>query len=201
MSEIKVEDYFPVTNAAVYGLEESIRGAKFPMATDVSKLNTELTDGIKNLAQCEKGTGHDQWLTGVIAQFDLTFTNKAWVEMERYSFVDFISSESTMHRIAKFDLDKQYNEYVDQDIIKIMKWKVHKYNVDKSDGVDPEKLKKEYLEILYSNPSGFMLTARLTTNYRQLKTIYAQRKTHRLPEWRQFCKWIETLPENELILN
>ena len=27
-----------------------------------------------------------------------------------------------------------------------------------------------------------------------LKTIYAQRKSHRLPEWRDFCAWIETLP-------
>ena len=57
-----------------------------------------------------------------------------------------------------------------------------------------EDLKKKYLEILYSNPCGFKLTAGMTTNYRQLKTIYHQRKTHRLPEWREFCAWIETLP-------
>ena len=58
---------------------------------------------------------------------------------------------------------------------------------------------EKYLEILYSNPCGFKLTARMTTNYRQLKTIYSQRKSHRLPEWRDFCKWIETLPLSELI--
>ena len=41
----------------------------------------------------------------------------------------------------------------------------------------------------------------MTTNYRQLKTIYAQRRTHRLPEWREFCAWVETLPmAKELIL-
>ena len=57
-----------------------------------------------------------------------------------------------------------------------------------------EDLKKRYLEILYSNPCGFKLTAGMTTNYRQLKTIYSQRKTHRLPEWREFCAWVETLP-------
>jgi hypothetical protein len=39
----------------------------------------------------------------------------------------------------------------------------------------------------------------MTTNYRQLKTIYSQRKTHRLPEWKEFCAWIETLPYSELI--
>ena len=57
-----------------------------------------------------------------------------------------------------------------------------------------------YLEILYNNPAGFRLTAGMTTNYRQLKTIYAQRKNHRLPEWREFCKWIQTLPHSELII-
>ena len=61
------------------------------------------------------------------------------------------------------------------------------------------KDKEDYLRLLYSNPCGFKLTARLTTNYRCLKTIYSQRKNHRLPEWREFCKWIETLPYSELI--
>lgn len=51
-----------------------------------------------------------------------------------------------------------------------------------------------YLDVLYNIPSGFRLTARMTTNYRCLKNIYRQRKTHRLPEWRMFCAWIETLP-------
>ena len=62
-----------------------------------------------------------------------------------------------------------------------------------------EEIKNKYLEILYNNPSGFTLTAKMITNYRQLKTIYSQRKNHRLPEWREFCKWIETLPYSELI--
>ena len=52
----------------------------------------------------------------------------------------------------------------------------------------------KYLEILYTNPAGMYLTARMTTNYQQLKTIYQQRKNHRLPEWRKFCEWCETLP-------
>ena len=44
------------------------------------------------------------------------------------------------------------------------------------------------------------LTASMTTNYRQLKTIYAQRRHHRLPEWQAFCDWIETLPYANLII-
>ena len=188
-----------VSNAQVYGLEESIRRAKYPMAVDTEVLNSEVTNGIKKLAQCAKGTGHDQFLTGIIVQFDLTFTVKAWTEAERYSFLDFISSQSTMHRITKFDLDKAYIDYVDPRMIEIMKEKVAFYN-----GI-PEDLTatraEAYLKVLYSNPCGMKLTAGMTTNYRQLKTIYAQRKTHRLPEWRAFCDWIETLPmAQELII-
>ena len=187
MSEYSVKDYDNITNTKVYGLDESIVRAKYPMSVDTSILNSDITKGILALSNCEKGTGHDQWLTGVIVQFDLTYTVKAWTEAERYTWLDFISSQSTMHRIAKFDLDNQYSEYTDPRSIAIVKELVEKYNETK----DPE----DYLRILMSNPCGFKLTAGMTTNYRQLKTIYAQRKTHRLPEWREFCAWIETLPK------
>lgn len=43
-------------------------------------------------------------------------------------------------------------------------------------------------------PNGFIITARMTTNYRELKNIYNQRNTHRLQEWRDFCKQLRELP-------
>lgn len=187
-----------VNNARVYGLEESIRRAKYPYATDTGLPSSELTPGITRLAQSEGGSGHDQWLTGVIVQFDLTFSNKAWVEAERYHFLDFVSSQSTMHRITKFDLDGAYNAYVDRRIVEIMKEMVDEYNRC-ADEMSPPDQKEAYLRILYSNPAGFQITAGMTTNYRQLKTIYRQRKDHRLPEWREFCRWIEMLPKSHLI--
>ena len=193
MSVYTVPDFGPVSNAAVYGLEESIVRAKFPMATDVAALNSDMTKGILALAQSAKGSGHDNWLNGVVVQFDLTFTVKAWTEAERYHFLDFVSSQSTMHRIARFDLDNQYDPHTDPRVVEIMKELVAKYNETQ----DPE----DYLRLLMTNPCGFKLTAGMTTNYRQLKTIYAQRRTHRLPEWRAFCAWVETLPlAAELIL-
>lgn len=192
---IQVPNCDIVHNAVVYGFDDSVRAAKFPMATELGDLTVDLTDGIASLAKAEPGSGHDQWLHGVIVQFDLTFSNKAWVEAERYHFLEFVSSQSTMHRIAKFELDYAYNEYTDRRIVEIMKEKVAAYNECK----DKEEKKRRYLEILYSNPAGFLLTARMTTNYCQLKTIWRQRRNHRLPEWRQFCKWIETLPHAELI--
>lgn len=183
-----------ISNVQVYGLEESIKRSKYPMSTDTSTCTTEPTKTTYSLGRASVGSGHDNWLNGVIVQFDLTFTNKAWVEAERYHFLDFVSSQSTMHRITKFNLDKAYIEYTDPRIIEIMQQLVDQYNADPT----PDN----YLKVLYSNPAGFKITAGMTTNYRQLKTIYYQRKNHRLPEWRVFTDWIETLPMfKELILN
>lgn len=182
-----------IDNIHVYGLENAVRGAKFPMATNVQNLNSEITNTTKKLGSCKTGTAHDQFLTGIIVQFDLTFTVKAWTEAERYHFLDFISSQSTMHRISKFDLNEQYIDYVDPRVIDIMNELKDKYNETN----DPE----DYLRLLYTNPCGFKLTASMTTNYRQLKTIYQQRKNHRLPEWRELCEQIEKLPHfKEIVL-
>ena len=197
MSEYLVPSCTCVSNARVYGLDESIRRAKYPMSVNIHSVTNDLTDGIVALARSSIGHGHDQWLTGVVVQFDLTFSAKAWVEAERYHFFDFVSSQSAMHKIASFDLDSSYNEYVDKRIIEIIKDKVSTYNALEDKTTD--EAKNLYLEILYSNPNGFELTAGMTTNYRQLKTIFVQRHNHRLPEWRTFCEWIKLLPKSELI--
>ncbi len=182
-----------IENVKIYDLKESIKASKYPMAVDIDRCNSDITDTVKNLAHSPKGEAHDQFLSGIRVAFDLTFSNKAWVELERYRFITFVSSQSTMHRIAKFDLSKQYNKYVDKRIIDIMEELKNTYN--KTHDIE------DYLKLLYSNPSGFELTARLTTNYRCLKGVYSQRKNHRLPEWREFCKWIESLPfSRELII-
>ena len=163
------------------------------MATDVKKLDSEITNRTITLGRSQIGTGHDNFLNGIIVQFDLTFTIKAWTEAERYHFFDFVSSQSTMHKIASFELDNQYIKYVDKRIIAIMNELKDRYNETKNT--------EDYLKLIYSNPCGFKLTAAMTTNYRQLKTIYYQRKNHRLPEWRKFCEQIKKLPYfKELIL-
>lgn len=189
-----------VDNIKVYDLEESIKASGYPMQTELD--SSKLTDkDIKRAIKLSKlgredNPAHAQFLTGIRVAFDLTCSNKMWVEAERYRFLEFISSQSTMHRITKFNLDESYNNYVDKRIKNIMKEKVDEYN----SMVDGEEKSKKYLEILYSNPAGFELTARMTTNYKCLANIYRQRKDHRLPEWREFCKWIETLPYSKELL-
>mgnify|MGYP007122069480 CR=1 FL=1 len=117
-----------------------------------------------------------------------------WTEAERYHFFDIVSSQSTMHKIQDMSIADNCIEYVSPVIIEEAERLRNEYNKVPS----PDN----FLQLVYSVPVGFQLTARMTTNYRQLKTIYYQRRNHRLPEWRdEFCPWIETLPMfKELVL-
>ena len=193
-----------IENVNIYDLEESLIASGYPMRTVAEMREPGEGDwkrGINLTKASDTNPAHAQFLTGVRVNFDLTCSNKMWVEAERYRFLEFVSSQSTMHRITKFDLTEQYNEYVVPRIINVMLEKVAEYNKIQSYLNDEkhqlaeneiqaiiENQKRLYLEILYSNPAGFQLTARMTTNYRCLRNIYLQRHDHRLPEWREFCK-------------
>ena len=61
------------------------------------------------------------------------------------------------------------------------------------------KEKKYWRAIIELLPIGFHLTANVELNYEVLTNMYKSRKNHKLDEWREFCKWIETLPYAELI--
>lgn len=180
-----------IENVKVYGMEDCFRASKFPFKTDLENVDGQITNTIKKLAKCPIGEGHDNYLNGIVVQFDLTFSNKAWVELQRYHFIDFVSSQSTMHCISKMDTQNMCNKYVTENTIA---------EVERLKGIYLQtKDNEDYLRLLYNIPSGFELTARMTTNYRQLKTIYKQRRNHRLPDWHVFCNWIETLPNRFLI--
>ena len=189
-----------VSNVRVYGLDEAIRAAKYPKAVELDGLTAELTKGIKACLNCPTGEGHDNALNGIIVQFDLTFSQKAWVELQRYHFIDFVSSCSTMHKLQNMNPRQQCNRYVDPRAIDVLQEKIDEYNrllkAKKEQGfaITDEELKRARLEMLYNIPSGFELTAAMTTNYRQLKTIYQQRRNHALPDWKMFCDFCETLP-------
>ena len=202
-----------ISNVKIYGLYESMVASGYPMLINPYTPNDfcEQIDGIDNvdligetttennntkravnLASTNIGEGHDNFLNGVIVQFDLKFTVKAWTEAERYHFLDFVSSMSSMHRLTKMDYDKVFCSYVTENTKNEMKRLLAEYNNNPCEDTR--------LTLLYNCPVGLQLTARMTTNYRQLKTIYRQRKNHALPEWKAFCKWIETLPWSELII-
>lgn len=182
-----------IQNVTISDLDRAIRASKFPMAADVNGVSTEMTKRQKALAQVPSGTGHDCFLKGITVAFDLTATNKMWIQLQRYHFGDIVSSQSTMHRLSKIDLEEALNIWVDPFIVERMKILQETYRLTGK----PE----DELRLLYSCPSGLKITARYVTNYLQLKTIYHQRKNHRLPEWKEFCAWVESLPRfKELVL-
>ena len=192
-----------ISNLKIFGLADSMWASGYPMSTEIGDLDEpsqSLTyyclykyykdsqdKAIQNaVARAERlgkatlGSGHDNYLNGCVAQFDLTFTVKAWTEAERYHFFDFVSSQSTMHRLQKMDVSKSCIEYVDGRVTDVVEELVRKYNENPT--------LENRLKMLYSCPTGLKLTARMTTNYRQLKTIYHQRNNHTLPECRRFCQ-------------
>lgn len=140
-----------------------------------------------------KGGGEDQFLTGIIVDFDLKIALKAWTQAQRYKFLNFVSSFSLMHRVTSLDISSGSNQYVYGNSLDTVKKLLARYN-DVKDGGDKELVEKAKLELLYNIPVGFELTAGMVTNYRCLKNMYKQRRHHLLPDWQYICDWIETLP-------
>lgn len=175
-----------ISNVEIRGLDAAVRCSKYPMLADVSGCTSDIIPRTEKLAAAPAGSGHDNFLKGIVVWFDLTFTVKAWTEAERYHFFEIISSQSTMHRINKMDYDKCMIKYVTENTKNELKRLQKIYNETQDS--------EDYLILLYNAPVGLQLTAGMVTNYQQLKTIYFQRRNHRLPEWKTFCEWCESLP-------
>ena len=177
-----------ITNLQVYDMHNSIRASGYPMKErlDFNSQHHYIDDldwkRAVSLASRESSEGHDNFLSGIIVSFDLTCTIKMWTEFERYHFAQIVSSQSTMHRLSKMQLDIACTPYTDSKIIERLQTLQKRYNEEPNES--------NFLTLLYSCPTGLDLTARVTTNYRQLKTILKQRHNHKLPEWRSFCKEI-----------
>lgn len=187
-----------VENIRIYGLCESVIASGYPMRTETTDmihhaLDDKEAERANRLSNAPIGSGHDNFLNGCVVQFDLTFSKQAWSELQRYHFIDFVSSQSTMHCIQDFKISDSCNKYVSDAILRELVCLRDTYKESGEEG--------DFLRLIYNIPSGFELTARLTTNYRQLKTVYSQRKNHRLPEWREFCEWIKGLPFSEYIVH
>lgn len=193
-------EYPVVVRDMVYDIDDTTMASGYPMLT----LYRPLYDGIGDpklvedydikratrLASAPSGSGHDCFLKGILVSFDLTLSLKCWTEAERYKFLNFVSSMSSL-RLTETDSDIGFVEYTDPNSIHELACRMKVYQENKT--------KDNWLRMVYSMPSGLLLSARMTTNYMQLKTIYNQRRTHRLPEWQEFCDWIETLPHSEWI--
>ena len=183
-----------IKHVHVYGMDETLSYARFPMLPlDKPELAFQEEEGNKTLGRAKRlgntpiGSGHDNFLKGITVVFDVDFTNKVWVQAERYHWFEIISSMSTVHALTKTQIDEyMFCEWTDKVIIDRL------IEIQKTYTKNPTK--DNLLRLLYSCPAGITVRAGITTNYRQLKTIYEQRHNHVLPEWREFCQFLLTLP-------
>ena len=167
-----------IENTQVYGLDRAIKASGNPMRTEIDSSKTTEKD-IKRacmLGNTRAGEGHDQFLTGIIVQFDIYAPLYMWKQLQRYHFLDFISSQSTMHCLTKFKVKDCCVEDTDRIILNRYQELLDEYNNSEVKDVNKWRI------LVASLPCGFCLGASLTTNFRQLKTIYNQRKNHKLKE-------------------
>lgn len=183
-----------IKHVHVYGINETLSYARFPMLPlDKPELAFQEEEGNKTLNRAKRlgntpiGSGHDNFLKGITVVFDVDFTNKVWVQAERYHWFEIISSMSTVHALTKTSIDESmFCEWTDKVIIDRL--------IEIQQTYTKNPTKDNLLRLLYSCPAGITVRAGITTNYRQLKTIYEQRHNHVLPEWREFCQFLLTLP-------
>lgn len=213
-----------INNVKVYDLEESVIACRNAMRITPPEYTDEefkksLPRAIQ-LAKCGGGSGHSNFRKGIRVSFDIKYPNYFSPELQRYNFVDIVSSSSKMHKLMSMDLDFACNKYVPQIFIDEMRKLVDGYKLIKNnieyfkgkyvfrDGTKisinnkQEALYYTFMQCISACPQGIELFMRCSTNYEQLATIYRQRKHHKLKEdWGAFCTFIENLPyANELIL-
>ena len=191
-----------ISNVRVYDLEESIVASGFPMDTMFDEIGfLDSVDDLKagkndaalqravRLASMPDGSGHKNFLSGILVSFNVTATQVWWMQFERYHFAQIVSSQSKMHRLKKM-IDFKFSCPADPNgIVGIDTWRFLYELLQKVEsGEAPEE------KLIYECPVGLELTARVTTNYLQLRTIFTQRKNHKLQEWRDFCAWVSELP-------
>lgn len=185
---------FNIGKTEVYGLEFAIKASGNPMRTVLNREDNTEKDFLRatKLGTCRSGEGHDNYLKGIVVQFDVTAPLYWWKQAQRYHFFEFVSSQSTMHCLLKFDIANQCVAETNKEILAIVERIKEEYN--QIPGTDVELKKAKWRELVASTPCGFCLGATMVTNYQQLKTMYNQRKTHKLKEWHVFCDWCESLP-------
>jgi hypothetical protein len=192
-----------IVNTKVYGLRESIIRSGYPMQiydppdlADVEKVIKE-QDESRAFRLSKMNHGHNNFMKGIIVQFDIRYPEYFSPQLQRYNWIDIISSQSKMHMLMSREafLFDDFGLYVDDVVLYILNEYLEKYK-NAEDDKERERYFKTLLETL---PSSYMKWMGVTTNYLQLRNIFHQRKNHKLEEWRGFCKWIEMLPHSTLI--
>ena len=216
------------SNVKVYDLRESIISCRNAMRLEAPDYNSEEEfnkglDRAKKLVNASKNDSnvkcHDNFLTGIRVSFDMKYTQYISKQFQRYHWFDYVSSSSLMHRITKMDFSKCCNKYVSQaSIDEVTKW-VNVYNNILNNHIEDyvfdtgkekfhtyaykDTIYTAFMLVISNCPMGTELFVRVSTNDKQLQTIYYQRKHHKLDEdYNAFIDMVKSLPyAKELILS
>lgn len=191
-----------ISNWKVYDLEESINACRYSMMENIPEyidFDKSLERAIK-LAKCPTGSGECNFLSGIRVAYDIKYPQYISPELQRYHFNQIVTSQSKMHKLIKMDLHKCCNKYVTEKTISNLNKYIQAYN-DSLTAPLPDVWYNNWMVVISNCPLGLELTMRCTTNYLQLRTIYHQRKSHKLKEdWGAFCEWIKSLPYSKELI-
>ena len=152
------------------------------------------------------GTDHRKFMRMITVYVDITAPLYWWKEFDTYKVGTVANSCSTMHKIhdKEFTLDDFSTEHLNgasvaclsETIILMNEWRKSFNDIDSFS--NPEK-KEFWWQMIQLLPSSYNQKRTVMLNYEVLANIYKSRKNHKLDEWKDFCKWIESLPYSELI--
>ena len=167
--------------------------------------------GPKDLTLAQKliraGADESKFMRQIFVNTDITAPLYWWKEMDTYKVGTTANSTSTMHKLTSEPITvKDFSFDKELDNLKLETENYFNYDIkDAIDGVinDCELLRQKYIEtndkrywraLIQLLPESYNQTRTWTANYAVLRNIYFARRNHKLSEWREFCKWIETLP-------
>ena len=149
------------------------------------------------------GSDHRKFMRMINVSLDITAPLYWWKEFDTYKVGTVANSCSTMHTIHKkeFSLDDFSHEH----LLTGSMFQLHR-TVDLLNEARELYLETKYKVYWYQMiqllPSSYNQKRTVQLNYEVLANMYHSRKSHKLDEWREFCKWIESLPyAKELITN
>ena len=166
---------------------------------DEYKIGANDLDLMKRLSAA--GTDHRKFMRMMPVYVRITAPFYWWKEFDTYKVGTVANSCSTMHKIAakEFTVDDFSTEHLISDSNAMMKTTCDLLNQYREKYLKT-KDKKYWWQMIQLLPSSYNQTRNVMLNYEVLANIYKSRKDHKLDEWREFCKWIESIPYSELII-
>ena len=135
---------FNVGKYEVYGLDFALKASGNPMRTQFDRSEVSEKDLKRGsvLGSARSGEGHDNYLKGIVVEFDVTAPLYWWKQAQRYHFFEFVSSQSTMHCLLKFDLESQCVKDTNKEVLAILNRLKDEYNAIPEENKEEKKFLK-----------------------------------------------------------